>query len=163
MYKSKYRIRWYGEAFGHVTNPILECKIKYGLIGLKKSYQLNDFDFKTGINAFQLIDLLNNSEINAGIKSALQNQIPVSFNRYSRKYFISCDKNIRITLDNDLSFYRINNFDNNFLQKRTDKETTIIEVKYKKELESEASRITNELPFRLAAFSKYSKSVELIY
>src|SRR6478672_7582768 len=36
--RTKVRIRWYGELFGHLPRPVLEFKIKRGLLGAKESF-----------------------------------------------------------------------------------------------------------------------------
>ena len=48
--REKVRVRWYGEKFGNIENPILEFKIKRGYLGFKKYYPLKTFTMseKTG-------------------------------------------------------------------------------------------------------------------
>src|SRR3712207_351051 len=50
----KTRIRWYGGLFGEISKPVLEFKIKRGLLGNKKSYPLRSFTLNTAFN-FQTI------------------------------------------------------------------------------------------------------------
>ena len=45
-YRSKYRVRWYGEMMGVIEKPIFEIKSKCGLVGTKQSFPL--FPFKIG-------------------------------------------------------------------------------------------------------------------
>ena len=41
MYRVKSRIRWYGRTFGVIEKPVLELKIKNGLLGRKECYSVN--------------------------------------------------------------------------------------------------------------------------
>ena len=47
MYRVKSRIRWYGMTFGVIEKPVLELKIKNGLLGRKESYSLDTFKLAT--------------------------------------------------------------------------------------------------------------------
>ena len=47
--KIKPRIRWYGGLFGLVQHPILEYKIKKGLLNKKKSYPIASFHLNSNI------------------------------------------------------------------------------------------------------------------
>ena len=40
----KTRIRWHGECFGEINNPVLELKIKKGLAGRKEYFPLEMFN-----------------------------------------------------------------------------------------------------------------------
>ena len=44
--KTKVRIRWYNKLFGVIKNPVLEFKIKSGLVGKKVSFSLPLFEIK---------------------------------------------------------------------------------------------------------------------
>src|SRR3990172_1179511 len=41
--RCKVRVRWYGELFGAIASPILEFKIKSGLVGSKQSHPFPAF------------------------------------------------------------------------------------------------------------------------
>ncbi len=42
--RRKVRIRWYGELMGQIENPVLEFKIKRGLVGTKKHHPIPGFE-----------------------------------------------------------------------------------------------------------------------
>ena len=163
MYRTKYRIRWYGDMLSEIARPILELKIKNGLVGTKESYQLNSFELAKGISVSKLKSVVSDSSIDSQVEFSLQEQIPVMHNRYKRKYFESSDKKFRITIDDEQSFHKLNAFNNTFLQVHKDSNNVIIELKYDVEYESEAFLITNKLPFRLTKSSKYSRGITLLY
>lgn len=163
MNRTKYRIRWYGDMLSEIADPKLELKIKNGLVNVKKSYQLNQFELGKGISLSTLKNVVRNSPIDAQVSYSLREQLPVMLNRYKRKYFVSADKKFRITIDVDQSFYKLNMFNNNFLQAHRDSYNAIIELKYDFKHESEAHWITNKLPFRLTKSSKYYRGIALLY
>lgn len=163
MFRTKYRIRWYGDIFTAIKKPVLELKIKKGLLGDKKSFPLVPFKLNIGLNASVLIDVIRNSTIDPKIKFNLQHQLPVMLNRYKRKYFQSHDKKFRITVDDEQSFYKINKYNNTFLQKHQDSNNVIIEIKYDKKYDIEAAQISNQFPFRITKSSKYARTIEKLY
>lgn len=163
MFRTKYRIRWYGDIFTMVEKPVLELKIKKGLMGDKKSFPLVPFKLDIGLNASMLNDVIQNSKINSKLKFNLQGQEPVILNRYKRKYYQSYDKKFRITVDDDQSFFKINKYNNTFLQKHHDNNNVIIEIKYDKKYDNEVAQISSQFPFRITKSSKYARVVDLLY
>jgi len=159
----KYRIRWYGELITEIEKPVLELKIKKGLVACKKSYHLNKFELSGDLDLKMIRDVIVKSEIEENTKFSMQDQLPVLLNRYRRKYFESYDRKFRITVDDEQSFYKFNLLNNKYLQRHVDSDNVIIELKYNKEFESEADQITNRIPFRLTKSSKYARGIELLY
>ena len=156
----KIRIRWYGELFGYIEKPILEIKIKKGLLGKKKSVHIKPFH------------LTENTKISNIVKSVkylkeilmidFESLIPSLLNRYSRKYYQSSDKKYRITIDNEQSFYLINKVNNSFLNRHNDNDSVILELKYNQDFDQEASYITSNFPFRITKSSKYVSGVQKV-
>jgi SPX domain protein involved in polyphosphate accumulation len=163
MERKKYRIRWYGDMYAKIEEPLLELKIKKGLVGTKSYYKLNQFELVKGINVSDLKDVVLNSKIDSIAMLSMHSQVPVMLNRYKRKYFISNDKKFRITIDVEQSFFRFNTMDNKFLQCIKDSSNVIVELKYDIENDLGAAMITNALPFRLTKSSKYVRGIELLY
>lgn len=154
----KIRIRWYGDLFGKVKKPILELKIKKGLLGKKLSYKLPDFVFNKKTNILNIInknDKLLDSEV-LDFKSV----IPTLLNRYSREYYISSDKKFRITVDDNMSYYNIHEHKNSFNKLFKNNKSVILELKYAQKYESEANIIMQKLPFRVTKSSKYLTGLE---
>ena len=78
----KIRIRWYGNLFGKINNPILELKVKNGLLGKKESIPIKPFFLSENCKIDKL--LLNNKLlINHSINYKSLN--PTLLNSYSRK------------------------------------------------------------------------------
>ncbi|MFC2152753.1 VTC domain-containing protein [Bacteroidota bacterium] len=161
--RTKYRIRWYGELFKEVQKPTLEIKIKKGIVGTKKLMPLKSFNIDRGFKTNELMNILKQSELDDVSLYKMHNQIPVILNRYRRKYFQTSDKKFRITVDDNQEFYKIGSLANYFFQKQSDFNNVILELKYEKQFESEAARITNSIPFRTTKSSKYARGVEFFY
>ena len=61
--RKKIRIRWYGETFGVIKNPVLEIKIKKGLVGDKWSYQLTPFTLDNNFTSVKIQKIFKESDI----------------------------------------------------------------------------------------------------
>lgn len=159
----KVRIRWYGDLFGVVNRPVLEIKIKDGLVGSKISYPLEQFSLSEDITIDTIYEIFKSS---AGIPEAVKYELLCTnfsiLNNYRRKYYLSADNDFRITIDSDLNYYKIHNYDNTFLNVNEDKITVVVELKYDSDKDSYADSITSHLPFRLYKSSKYVSGIECL-
>lgn len=160
--RSKVRIRWYGDLFGSIDKPVLEYKIKNGLVGKKLSFALNSFLLDESYSKSHLIasikDMLPDT-----IKNEVLSLRPMLLNSYRRKYFLSADKIFRITVDNHLTYYKIEYNKNTFLNRSVDLKSTVLELKYDTAYECEANLIANNFPFALTKNSKYLEGLERIF
>lgn len=156
----KIRIRWYGETLGHITEPILEYKMKHGAAGTKNSFPLKGFTLNQECNNFDWRTLFKKSDLPENIQNDLKSVIPTLLNSYEREYFQSYDKNYRFTIDFNLSFFNIKSFKNNFLEKALKEPSIILELKYDLKKDVNVKRITTALPVRLGKYSKYIRGIE---
>ena len=163
VHRIKYRIRWYGDLYSKIKKPTLELKIKKGLVGTKKSILLTPFEIKKGVDSSHFKNAVLDSDVDPMVKHNVDLQDPLILNRYRRRYFQTANKKFRITIDDQQSFFKIKRFDNNFLEKHEDHSNVIIELKYDKQFDAEASKITSKLPFRVTKSSKYSRAIEALY
>ena len=123
----KPRIRWYGNTRS-TTKGKLELKIKTGELGYKK----------------------------IGNQSYLNGSLPTLLTSYTRQYYLSANKRIRLTIDQNIKY---TNFLNQLKSTATDPRT-IVEIKYAKESEIHALSIPQFLPLTLCRFSKYVTGIE---
>ncbi len=158
--RTKIRIRWYGKLFGVISNPILEFKVKAGQLNKKSSFILKSFRLDCDFKISSIFETIDSSDMPKNIKQKIKLYQPVLLNRYRRKYFQSFDKNYRITIDKNLSYYKINKHTNNFLNKSVDHLSKIVELKYHSSKDSYAEAIVSSLPFRLNKNSKYVNGLE---
>ena len=160
--RKKVRIRWYGDTFGELHKPKLEYKLKSGLLGDKWTFLLNDFEFNSGFSKILLFESLKKSGLDEVIMEDLKTLEPSLLNTYQRTYFLSADKKFRLTLDEKMSYYFIQNTNNQFLTKEVQSEACILELKYLPEHDNEAKTISNAIPYRLDKSSKYVNGIDLM-
>ncbi|MCF7835515.1 MAG: VTC domain-containing protein [Candidatus Marinimicrobia bacterium] len=150
----KTRIRWYGDGFEKVNNPVLEIKIKENLLGSKLRYPLEDFSLNKNLSKV-LQFAIKTSNIPKNLKLYLSGLRNSSINSYMREYYISADKKFRLTIDYDLCFYNSN-------KKMIDRDVSniILELKHDMENDNEARFVSSQFPFRVTKNSKYVVGVE---
>jgi hypothetical protein len=162
--RRKVRLRWYGDLLGEITRPMLEVKIKQGLVGMKQAYPLDilHLDPQFCYETFQ--QTVARSDIPEIIRRDLRSLHPVLLNCYYRHYYASRDGCFRVTLDSELIFYKVNGaFGNAFLHRQRSNSQIIVEIKYARQFESTAERVISFFPFRVTRNSKYVQGVERVY
>jgi len=87
---------------------------------------------------------------------------PVLFNAYQRRYFITSDQKIRLTIDSRVRFHQISS-----LELKTNQgwslPVTIIEMKTSLANGELLSKIAEKFPFQLTRSSKYSMGINCCY
>lgn len=156
----KVRIRWYGDLIGAILQPVLEFKIKRGLLGTKSSFALAPLEVRPGFDDVTLRGCIEASDLAPGVRDLVLAQQPALVNRYRRKYLESADGRVRLTLDWDREFLRIDSLRKTGLHVWADSETTIVELKYDPDFDWRAAEIANHFPFRLTKSSKYVQGLE---
>jgi len=151
----KARIRWYGSTFGNAVKSTLELKIKKGLLGYKRNISLPDFVVDSSITKEKLINILSSAVQDEPLKNYIKVLSPVLLNVYTRRYFISADNTVRLTVDVGMHYYKISNFQNLFISKIEDNSGVVIEMKYNVGDEEKVNMISTELPFLMTKNSKY--------
>lgn len=160
--RTKTRIRWYGDLFGKINSPVLEYKIKKGLVGYKNSFALNAFMLDDQFDKQKFAASLQVNDLPDQLRHSLLSLTPTLLNRYKRKYFLSGDKKFRVTLDHELTYYGITYQKNTFLNKSRDFNSVVLELKYDSVFEEEAKAIVSGFPFPITKNSKYIQGVERI-
>lgn len=161
--RTKIRIRWYGKLLGKILKPVLEYKLKDGLMGRKESYLLHEFFLDEHTTAADLKHWILNSDLPNKIKYEVANLRPTLLNSYKRSYFLSFNNVCRITVDHNLKFYRLQLVGNSFFQTEREQEIVIVELKYKQKDDPIARIVSSELPFKLTKSSKYIMGMEKVY
>jgi SPX domain protein involved in polyphosphate accumulation len=155
----KVRIRWYGDELSVAHDPKLEIKTKRGLMGQKLSYPLPDFPIDANLTQSFIHKLVEDSTVPELIRAEIKSLQCVLLNSYERKYFLSDDKDFRVTIDTDLDFYPFSHQVIDLNAGSHDRDRSVVELKYDCELDDEASRISGGFPFRLSKNSKYEQGV----
>jgi SPX domain protein involved in polyphosphate accumulation len=161
--RAKVRIRWYGELFGEIPQPVLEYKIKRGVVGTKRSYPLPPFHLDTRFSQGYLMRTIQLARcLPPEVERDLVRLRAALLNRYYRAYFATADRRFRVTLDSELTFYRICCLQNTFVHRQFDRGRVIVELKYDAQYASEAHRIASRFPFRATRNSKYVSGIRKV-
>jgi hypothetical protein len=156
----KLRIRWYGEAAGPVAAPVLEVKIKRGLVGTKARYALEPFTFDESWNIEAHRRAILARVDDRRVAEALGRAQPALFNRYHREYHENSDHQLRLTVDTGLSFSCVRGRSWGPRTRFEERDLTILELKYAVEDEPRAALVAAALPSRVDKVSKYVLGLE---
>ncbi|MCS7090381.1 MAG: polyphosphate polymerase domain-containing protein [Verrucomicrobiota bacterium] len=160
-YRRKVRVRWYGDLEGHVAQPILEQKQKRGHVVWKESSGLAPLAIH-GRNWYQSVcGAWDANGLNESVRFVLCHRQPVLLTRYLRRYYVSADKQFRLTVDTDLEFHTP-------LQPRSYRNYNphtpriVLELKFSLHAVEHAAMLTRHFPFRMVRCSKYVLGVSLL-
>lgn len=156
----KVRLRWYGEQLGFIEKPVLEFKIKEGLLGRKDSFKLNSFTLDSNFSRETMEAALTKKKIPAEVRNEVLALQPTMLSQYHRTYYLSLDGKYRLTVDGSMIFRRITYNKPIFLEKHYDRLTSILEMKYGHGDDEEARAISTGFPFLLTKSSKYVQGLE---
>ena len=148
--KQKNRARWYGEMLDPKEIKF-EIKKKFGNTSVKNRYTLFDEETKLGKNFVKIIE----NKVKKKFPSKI-NLKPISMTRYFRYYFISKYKNIRATIDTNISYYKI--FENRIQFEKYIDKNNILEMKYESKYDGLVRKNLNINNLRLSRNSKYINS-----
>ena len=152
--RNKIRIRWYGEKYGPIKGK-LEIKSKTGKVGKKTYFKIDNFNFNSKSNFKDIRNEILKNNIPHTLKEYFIKSYPTLFNRYSRRYFLSHDSKIRITIDFRINNYKISNSPINHILLPYSIPHMIMEVKYSSKEDIGENIISSALPFRSSKYSKY--------
>jgi SPX domain protein involved in polyphosphate accumulation len=156
--RRKMRLRWYGDIFGRIANPVLEIKIKEALVGCKRRYRLQPFELSKSFDKKIISQCFASSDLPDTVANSLLTMPPTLLNSYTRRYYISADQRYRMTLDYNLSFYTVAAGGKTaFRQRKSD--DLIIEIKYDAEDDNDIDLISTQFPFRMTKSSKYVQGI----
>jgi hypothetical protein len=161
--RHKVRIRWYGESLEEIVKPVLEFKVKSGLVGTKHAYPFPEFQLDGGFSQRYFQQVIGNSDLPADVRMRLRGLQVVLCNRYYRWYYATRDQRFRLTVDTDLDYFRIKKVGNRFVSRYLDRSHVVVELKYDKLLDPQADRMAGFFPFIVTRNSKYVTGIESVY
>lgn len=153
--RNKLRYRWYGENSLPDTG-VLEVKSKRNQFGWKQHFKVKKPPFTEGDgwNTFR-VNLVQ--QLGATAKLWLdENPVPIIINRYYRRYYVSHDNDIRVTIDTNQSVFdqRYKPYPN--VNRKTHlPDTMVIELKYDRDKRHLATQVVQSIPVRTGRNSKY--------
>jgi hypothetical protein len=161
--RHKARIRWYGDLFGRAEKPVLEFKVKSGLVGAKISYPFAPFVLDEHFDHRYYLDVLRVANLPAHVEQRLRSLHVVLCNRYYRWYYATRDGRFRVTVDTEMAFYQVRKVKNHFRHFHVDHRHVVVELKYGKAMDVEAERVSRAFPFSVTKNSKYVTGIERVY
>lgn len=162
--RRKVRLRWYGTLTGPIARPMLEIKVKDGLVGKKLSYALASFTLDGHFCDRFFQEVADRSDLPQVVRTDLHTLSPVLLNCYQRSYYATRDDRFRVTVDTLQVFHKINGtFSNPLLHRQRNARDVIVELKYAIEQEPQADRAAGYFPFRVTRNSKYVQGIERVY
>ncbi len=159
-HRLKTRLRWYGPLRGEISRPVFECKFKRGQASGKWSTPVAAFVLNGSLPHDHLRAALEAAELPGGLHERLRGTRSVLVNRYRRRYFVSADGRLRLTVDTDLEFFDARRPEGALRPLAVEAPRCILELKYPPEHAEAAAAATQALSFRLVRCSKYILGVE---
>jgi hypothetical protein len=155
----KLRIRWYGAARGLVPAPVLELKLRRGMVGSKARFALPPLEYGPDLDVAALRRETLRRVPDREVAEALAGAEPVLLNRYHRRYLLSADRRFRMTVDSALRFETAGARPIGALSLFEERGAVVLELKYGVGDDGGAARVAGALPFRLGKYSKYVQGV----
>ena len=151
----KVRYRWYGKD-NSPSKGTLEVKCKRNYFGWKLNYKANNEIYNTGDKWLDVKNNITNQLTHEGQSWLKLHPFPVFTNQYLRKYFVSRDNRVRITIDTCQNVWdqRKKNVPN-LVNKTNLPKTLVVEVKFDRKDQQYASDILQGIPLRVSRNSKY--------
>tara|TARA_Y100001936_G_C16066401_1_gene667540 strand:- start:135 stop:827 length:693 start_codon:yes stop_codon:yes gene_type:complete len=160
--RSKVRYRWYGPSLTPDAGA-LEIKCKRNLFVWKHIFKASKAPYSPSANWARIRQLLNSQLPLEAKKWLEENPLPVLINRYNRKYFLSQDGKVRVTIDDKLVF-----FDQRFKPVPNIKYSAnnpvffVVEFKFDQKYRELASRYIQTIPIRISKSSKYCNGLSFL-
>ena len=158
-HRIKVRVRWYGKHQGK-NDVFLELKQKINNVGYKVVYPLGRFDVEIILKSNDFFNKYSNS-IPPLILEHIKNLRPVMINAYNREYYKVKHKDIRLTIDTNITSSKILSQAHPSLKysKNLD-DKIIVEIKYEEKSDESIRELFRNIPYRLVKNSKYINALE---
>ena len=158
-FRAKFRYRWYND-LEKWDDGNFEIKFKVFTAG-KKDLRFWSKNLKDQIE--EIIKQIKSSIPQDKIIYFDKYCMPAILNRYFREYFLSHDRNFRITLDRKIDIYdqRIKSLPN-IKSKVLRNNHLIVEIKFDRNKRSEINDLLDHMPIRNSRNSKYINSIRQV-
>ncbi len=149
-FKTKFRLRWYGNK-KIIEFPTLELKKKESYINNKKLFKILNFK-KTKFSKENIYSILEKLKKNYNF---LLNKSAISSTHYDRLYFVSSQNNIRATIDSNINYFDIKNY----ISFNKYSKSIVLEIKYFNNNDKIVRQSLENISFRISKNSKYLNSL----
>jgi len=161
--RTKVRVRWYGDRSGVVDRPILEFKVKRGVVGRKDSFRLAPIKVGTPFEPGVVVESIRQSEMPGWARQRSLSLECKLLNRYRRRYFESGCRRYRITVDSELEFHPLNGSARGPREGAKALRAVVLEIKYARQDDCDADSISTHFPFLMSKMSKYVYGVDTFW
>ena len=153
--RRKMRYRWYGDS-RYPDAGKLEIKCKRNLFGWKRDFRVDTAPYIEGDSWRKFRDGLS-AQLGPEAKLWLQMRpMPTILNRYHRRYFVTRDDAIRLTVDTQQSVHDQRYHSQPSLRRKAHiPDTMVVEFKFDRHNRDLASQVIQGLPIRASRNSKY--------
>ena len=160
--RSKVRYRWYGEEDTPAPG-VLEVKIKRNVYGWKLRFAAETTPYEPGATWTTIRRSIREQVGRQGRVWIDANPVTVLINCYQRRYFVSNDGAVRVTVDNALKTWdqRFRAYPN-LTHRVLAPDLLVVEFKSAREDRETLSRLIQGIPIRASKFSKYIRGVEWV-
>jgi hypothetical protein len=157
--RTKVRYRWYGDLVAPAAGT-LEIKRKRNFFGWKIQYRVEEEPYTEGATWGDIRQNIMRQVPSEGRMWFKLSPAPVILNRYLRRYFVSADNNIRLTVDCQQSVFdqRLKSTPN-FSRPAHLPRSLVVEFKFAREDRQLASDFMQAVPVRVSRHSKYMNGV----
>ena len=154
--RRKVRVRWY-EHGSQISAMQIEVKIREGEVMKKAKFFLSKKVAEVDLD--EIRRLMEKKLM--GLVAEVDLLKPVVVAGYERRYFLSKSLGVRITLDDDLRFQAMGDWQAGRITSEWD--LKVLECKYGIESDFEFVRVAERLPLRVSKSSKYMMGVQQCY
>ncbi len=158
----KLRYRWYGQSI-EPSAGTLEVKCKRNYFGWKLRFACPQFEAGPNDDWLDIRRSLKQQVPLAGRIWLDYHPVPVLINRYHRKYFVSADEKVRITVDTRQSVWdqRMKSVPN-YNRAANLPRSLVVEIKFGRPDRDLAVDIIQGIPLRVSRHSKYINGMRAI-
>jgi len=165
--RRKVRYRWYNNIKDdknlQISEGVLEVKCKRNYFGWKKHWKISSSPDKGGSSWREIRSNMLAGLSDDGKRILLNNPNSVLINQYDRKYFVTHDGAIRLTIDlNQNVWDQRYKPKPNYNHRANLCKTMVVEVKFDRNEQAYASEIIQGIPLRVSRNSKYMIGVHSI-
>ncbi len=160
--RSKFRYRWY-DNFKDISGGNFEIKYKRNIYGWKEKFKIINLSSLSKLSWKLIVEQIK-SQLPEYKKIYFEKYcLPTILNRYHREYYLSHDRNFRITLDKDIEIFdQRSKSSPNFKTKALRDNNLIIEIKFERNKRSEIQGLLDNMPIRNSRNSKYINSIRQV-
>jgi len=159
--RHKVRIRWYGDADHDRGALQLEIKSKKGWIVQKSCWALPNFESEGLLDLSIVSKLVERSDCPRLVCELIRGLEPALINRYQRRYYRSGDGKVRVTIDDDLCYFRPFGRLGRSMEGYAD-DAVIVEIKFDSRHAAAGRAVSEAFPIPLQKNSKYITGMELL-